>query len=728
MFNNYRHFKASRDDRGIVTVVIDVQGAPVNIFSADVVAELAGVMDDLEHNDPRLVVFRSGKPSGFLAGADVRYIQQIDNADEARVALDTGRQLFDRLEKLPCPTVAVIEGVCLGGGLEFALACRHRVARDDAATKLGLPEIQLGLIPGWGGTQRLPKLIGVRAGLRMILEGNKVSAKEAVKNGLVDRAFAPETFDSQLQEYFSKMLDGKRARRVGRGATDVLLDGTWLGRHFVFREAQRAIAKKARHYPALPAALAAIKAGVQRSRKEGMAVEREGFVKLLFTDTARNLIELFFQRERAGKIGTWAKVEKSQLPSVKRVAVLGGGVMGSGIAQLTVLSGYDVVLKEINAELAAAGVKRVESLMDEAVRKGVVRSDEARVRLSAITPTTEWEPVQNADLVIEAVVEREAVKRDIFAQLGQRLAASAILATNTSSLTVARVAEPAAGQQRVGGLHFFNPVHRMQLVEVVRGPDTDSRTVGALVEFVRRLGKTPVVVADGPGFLVNRILFPYLDEAIRLLDAGFSTTAIDHAATSFGLPMGPLELFDHVGLDVAAEVARSLRGIGSDPSPTPEWVSAMVQNGMLGRKSGHGFYAWSNGRRGQPSHWGEQVPTHRARLDDKDGMNVAGLTILQQRLLYPMVNEAAHCLETGVADAPWVVDLAMVLGTGFAPFTGGPLRAADSWGIPQLVGDLEKLHRACGDRFEPCPMLREMRREGRRFYGEAPLLKVPAHV
>jgi 3-hydroxyacyl-CoA dehydrogenase/enoyl-CoA hydratase/3-hydroxybutyryl-CoA epimerase len=623
----------------------------------------------------------------------------------------------------------VIEGVCLGGGLEFALACRHRVARDDSSTKLGLPEIQLGLIPGWGGTQRLPRLIGVRAALRMILEGNKVSAKEAAKMGLVDSAFSPETFESQLSEYLSKLLAGNRARRVGKGATDVLLDGTWLGRHFVFREAHRAIAKKAKHYPALPAALAAIKAGVQRSRKKGMALEREGFVNLLFTDTARNLIELFFQRERAGKIATWAKVERSQLPAVKRVAVLGGGIMGSGIAQLAALSGYDVVLKELNAELAAAGMKRVESLMDEAVRKGVMRSDEARARLGAITPTTEWEPIQNADLAIEAVVEREGVKREIFTQLGQRLRPEAILATNTSSLTVARVAEPASGQQRVGGLHFFNPVHKMQLVEVVRGPDTDSRTVGTLVDFVRRLGKTPVVVADGPGFLVNRILFPYLDEAIRLLDAGFSTQAIDRAATSFGMPMGPLELFDHVGLDVAAEVARSLHGLSTDPSPTPEWVSAMVQNGLLGRKSGHGFYAWTDGRRGQPSHWGEHVPTHRTRPHDEDAKNEAGLTLLQQRLLYPMVNEAAHCLETGVADAPWVVDLAMVLGTGFAPFTGGPLRAADSWGIRQVVGDLEKLHRACGDRFEPCPMLREMRREGRRFYPEASLLHhVPAHA
>jgi len=723
MSDDFHHFSVERDNRGVVTVWFDVEGFPVNVFSDDVIAELTRIVDDLEHVTPPLVLFRSRKPSGFLAGADVRHIQRMETADEARAAIDAGRQLFQRLEWLHCPTVAVIHGVCLGGGLEFALACHYRVARDDASTRLGLPEIQLGLIPGWGGTQRLPRLIGLREALRMILEGGKVSTAEAAKMGLVDRGIPIDAFEEGVDLFVSDLLAGAPVRSHANGMTAALLDGTRLGRHLVIREARNAIAKRVEHYPALSAALSAVKVGLQRSPAEGAAAEAEAFVRLLFTDTARNLIELFFQREKAGKASTWAP--KGGAPSVtteetrrkiRRVAVLGGGVMGAGIAQLAAVNGFEVVLKEVNADLALAGMKRVEELMDDAVKKGVVGRDDADARLRAINATSEWEPLRDADLVIEAVVEREDVKREVFWELSQRLPAEAILTTNTSSLTVARVCQPAAHLRRTAGLHFFNPVHRMQLVEVVRGPDTDSRTVGALVEFVRRLGKVPVVVGDGPGFLVNRILFPYLDEAVRMLTAGFSTATIDRAALRFGMPMGPLELLDHVGLDVAAEVARSLQTASNDPSPTPDRLSAMSKHGMLGRKSGHGFYFWKGGRRGRPTGWGDTAPSYDDRSIDSEPTSPAVLSVMQQRLLYPMVNEAAHCLETGIADAPWVVDLAMVLGTGFAPYTGGPLRAADGWGIKQVAADLERLRRACGERFQPCHLLLEMSKEGRSFY------------
>ena len=402
--------------------------------------------------------------------------------------------------------------------------------------------------------------------------------------------------------------------------------------------------------------------------------------------------------------------------NIRRVAVVGGGVMGSGIAQLAALSGYEVVLKELTPELARVGMKRIEELTVDAVKKGIVSRGEAEARLRTVTQTSEWGPLQNADLVIEAVVERDDVKRAVFSELSRQLPPEAILTTNTSSLTVGRVCEPASNQTRTAGLHFFNPVHRMQLVEVVRGPETDSRTVGALVEFVRKLGKVPVVVADGPGFLVNRVLFPYLDEAVRMLEAGFLTTTIDRAAVSFGMPMGPLELLDQVGLDVAAEVARSLQVASNDPSPTPVRLSEMVKSGFLGRKSGSGFYHWKNGRRRQPTHRGESSITYEDRSMKSGAGGPGALSFLQQRLLYPMVNEAAHCLELGTADAPWVVDLAMVLGIGFAPYLGGPLRAADHWGIKQVVADMDRLHRACGDRFEPCASLREMSRNGRSFY------------
>jgi 3-hydroxyacyl-CoA dehydrogenase/enoyl-CoA hydratase/3-hydroxybutyryl-CoA epimerase len=714
MLNGLRHFSLSRDDRGVVTVTLDVHGFPVNILSEEVVRELAQIVDDLEQSAPRAVVFRSGKLSGFLAGADLRYIQQIETPVEATTALETGTALLDRIWHLPCPTMAVIHGLCLGGGLEFALGCRYRVARDDPSTRLGLPETQLGLIPGWGGTQRLPRLVGLRSALRMILEGSKLSAKEAFKIGLVDLAPAPEEFEARVEKFIADRLVGKPAHRP-RGSMGALLDKLWLGRWLVFRTVRRRLAGKAKQYPALTAALSAIQAGLRRPAA-GVLAEKTAFVHLLFTDTARNLIELFFQRERAGKAATWVQVDKTKSSPVRRVAVLGAGVMGAGIAQLAALQGFDVVLKEINQELAQAGLKRVEALMNDAVKKGVVSKEEAQNRLSSITTTTEWAPLQNADLAIEAVVEREDVKRSVFRELGDRLTSTAILATNTSSLTVDRVTSTASHLERVGGLHFFNPVHKMQLVEVVRGHDTDSRTVGMLVEFVRKLGKVPVVVADCPGFLVNRILFPYLDESVRLLTEGYSVKAIDRAAVKFGMPMGPLELFDQVGLDIADDVAGSLIVKRPDSAtPTPDKLASMVKLGWLGRKSGKGFYAYSDGRRGKPNHEDKLIASANRVPDRRDDQSETGLTYLQRRLIYPLVNESAHCLETSVADAAWVIDLAMVLGTGFAPFRGGPLRFVDSVGAGHVVQEMEQLG------LRPCAMLKEMATENQKFYPAQPV-------
>jgi 3-hydroxyacyl-CoA dehydrogenase/enoyl-CoA hydratase/3-hydroxybutyryl-CoA epimerase len=445
-----------------------------------------------------------------------------------------------------------------------------------------------------------------------------------------------------------------------------------------------------------------------------MIAENNAFVKLLFTDTARRLIDLFLLRERAGRSATWVAVP-DQTPAIRRIAVVGGGIMGAGIAQLAAINGMDVTIKELNCDLAVAGKVRVAQLIDDAVRKGIIDQTQADECLRNVAATSDWKPLENADLAIEAVVEREGVKNEIFAELSQRLAPAAILATNTSSLTVARVTAPVANPRRAAGLHFFNPVHRMQLVEVVRGPETDSRTVAVLVDLVRRLGKTPVVVADGPGFLVNRVLFPYLDEAVRMLAEGFSIETIDRAAVSFGMPMGPLELLDQVGLDIAADVARSLGVYHGDNGPTPIRLSEMVDDGRLGKKSGNGFYAYRDGRRGKAT---DAATASLRAMDDQHHSRVGptGVTSIQQRLMYPMINEAARCLEAGVADAPWVIDLAMVLGTGFPPFRGGPLRLVDTWGVGLVVNELEHLQRSEGKRFEPCPMLQEMNHDGRRFY------------
>jgi 3-hydroxyacyl-CoA dehydrogenase/enoyl-CoA hydratase/3-hydroxybutyryl-CoA epimerase len=710
------HLRMDRDARGVATVTFDVQGVPMNVFNEEVFRELESVVAGLERDPPRLVVFRSAKASGFLAGADVHSIRQMRTADEVRMVLSAGHELFDRVERLPFPTVAVIHGPCLGGGLEFALACRYRVARDDASTRLGLPEVMLGLIPGWGGTQRLPRAVGPRRALRMILEGATLTARKAASAGLVDLAAPPETFEAEVNNFLDDRLAGRAiVRRYKRDLGGVLLDGTWLGRKLVFSAARKQVGKRAEHYPALPAAMRAIQAGYSGSHDAGFAAERDEFAGVVFTPTARSLIEVFLQREKARKRSTWVP-DHVRPRSVERVAVLGAGVMGAGIAQLLAVNGVSVVLKDINEELVAAGMKRVESLTGEAAEKGVLSREEAAAVVRNVTPTAAWEPLAGSDLVIEAVVEREDIKRDVFRELGARLPGSVVLASNTSALSVSRIAEAAPHPERVAGLHFFNPVHRMHLVEVVRGRATDEGTVATLVELVRKLGKVPVVVADSPGFLVNRVLFPYMDEAVRLVLEGVTGEEVDREAVRFGMPMGPLELLDQVGIDIAADVVVTFAPFRPDPGPTPGRFAAMVREGSIGKKAGRGFYEYRDGKQGLPTKWA--TPTNPRHSAPPGSGNE--LSDLQRRLVYPIINEAAKCLESGVVSEAWVVDLAMVLGTGFAPFRGGPLRTADAVGVGNVVRELEALRREHGDRFEPAPLLRSMAAENRGFYTEVP--------
>ncbi len=710
----FRQLRLERDSRGVATVTFDVEGSPVNVFADEVIGELTEVVASLEHDPPRAVVFRGGKPSGFLAGADVKRIQSLPGEAEAREVQKIGQQLFDRIERLPCPTIAAIHGVCLGGGLEFALSCKHRAARDDAQTKLGLPEILLGLIPGWGGTYRLPRLVGLRQALRMILEGSTLPAAKAAKIGLVDRAFPADTFEGDLQKFVDERIEGRQGKHTGRGLLGSLLDNTGAGRSIVFTMTKRKVGQRGRDYPAIPAAIRAIKAGLRDGHEAGLAAEREEFPKLLFSSVGRNLLDLFFRREQARKPSTWVPPDHAPR-KVKKAAVVGAGTMGAGIAQLLAFNGIHTVLKDVNDAIASAGRMKVETLTNEAARKGVITPAEVESVLRNVDATSAWEPLADAELVIEAVVEREDIKRAVFTELANRLSPTSVLATNTSALSVSRLAEGLPHTGRVAGLHFFNPVHKMQLVEVVRGRATDSDTIATLVELVRKVGKVPVVVSDSPGFLVNRILFPYLDEAVRLVAEGVPGEIIDREAVRFGMPMGPLELLDQVGIDVAADVAGSLGKMRGDAGPTPERLAAMAKEGWTGLKSGRGFYEYQHGKKGKPSRWAMPATPIAAPAPARDTHH---LSQVQKRLIYPMINEAAKCLDTGVVGEAWAVDLAMVLGTGFAPFRGGPLHTADAIGLARIVRELEEFARTAGERFTPSPLLRGLAAEDRTFHVE----------
>jgi 3-hydroxyacyl-CoA dehydrogenase/enoyl-CoA hydratase/3-hydroxybutyryl-CoA epimerase len=388
--------------------------------------------------------------------------------------------------------------------------------------------------------------------------------------------------------------------------------------------------------------------------------------------------------------------------------------MGAGIAQLVALNGIPVVVKDVNDEIVASGMKKIELLTTKAANKGVLSRDAAESLLRNVTPTSAWEPLAGAGLVIEAVVEREDVKRDVFRQLAERLGPSAVLATNTSALSVSRIAETTPNPPRVAGLHFFNPVHKMHLVEVVRGRSTNDETVATLVELVRRLGKVPVVVADSPGFLVNRILFPYLDEAVRVTIQTGSPVA-DSEAVAFGMPVGPLNLLDQIGIDIAADVSKTFGALARDPGPTPARFAEMVKDGALGKKAGRGFYDHSKSAN-SPTRWASDSTKPDV---GREPVPPGELSAIQKRLIYPMINEAAKCLESGVVAEAWVVDFAMVLGAGFAPFRGGPLRMADALGLSRIVGELEALRREHGERFEPATLLKAKADEGGGFYTDA---------
>ena len=715
-FNN---FDVTTDDRGVTTVSLDVPGRPLNVLTREVMEELDKIVHDLENSeDVKLVVFRSGKESGFLAGADVSVIADIESAAHAMRLIEGGQTLFQRIEWLPMPTIAVIHGPCLGGGLEMSLACNYRVAHDNSSTKIGLPEIKLGVIPGWGGTQRLPRVAGLTNSLSMILQGKHLSAKEAFSIGLVDRAIKPTRWETDLAVFVEDVLHGdsiapsRRRRPMWQRA----LEATSIGRNFIFRGTEKSIRSKTKHYPALTSAVKAIRKGYERGLG-GFLCERDEFVELLATPTCRSLLGLFFAREKARSLKTWTNEVAPVIHDspIRKVGVIGAGAMGAGIGQLAAFRGYDVVMKEINEEALDAGRGRIEKLIHGLARRKGWDSKTLRDHLGKVSYTCEDEMLADCDLVVEAVVERIDIKNKVFGSLDQCVKAPAILASNTSSLSVTEMAGATKRANQVAGLHFFNPVHRMELVEVVRAADTDDATIARLVGFVKALGKTPIVTTDSPGFLVNRVLFPYLGEAVLMVSEGHDVEAIDKDVRKFGMPMGPLQLLDQVGLDVALNVAMSLDGVLSGVEPVVRQLSAVVDAGHLGKKSGRGFYHYKNGKRGNVAAIPGLDTGVKPAAFSTDYVN-DGLTSIQRRLIYPMLVEAIRVYDEGVVKEPWAIDLGMVLGTGFAPQRGGPLHTVDAIGLGIVSRNLSCMRTQLGDRFAPPKRLVGMSDRGECFF------------
>jgi 3-hydroxyacyl-CoA dehydrogenase / enoyl-CoA hydratase / 3-hydroxybutyryl-CoA epimerase len=692
---------------GLCVLTFDRPGSSANVFDRETLDELEAQLAILE-NEPSIrgVILTSAKPKIFIAGADLNAFAKDASERGLHDMVNHGHRIFTRLNQLKVPSVAAIRGACLGGGLEVALACDWRVASIDKATKLGLPETQLGILPAWGGSTRLPHLIGLPAALSLILTGKQVAGAQALKIGVVDEATHPEYLLDAARVLIAK---GKRPAPSRRWSNTFPF--TWI----VAAKARVEVRRKTRgHYPAPLKAIQVCTKAAGASVEEGLMLEKEGFLELVRTPECRNLLSVFFLQERAKKLsagitrpassGEAVKVEK-----VHRVAVIGAGTMGAGIAQWISARGFPIRLQDVNPQALARGMHTAEKIFAEGVKRRVFTPQEATAGMDRITPLHTPLSMRDVDLVIEAAVEKLDVKQQVFRNLESRVAPYAVLATNTSALSIDAIAGAVSRPERVVGMHFFNPVHRMQLVEIVRGKRTSPAALDTVLTFTRSIGKLPVIVNDSPGFLVNRILLPYMVEAIWLFTEGTSVGAIDRLMLEFGMPMGPMRLIDEVGLDVAQHVAKDLERRLRSPVPINDTLELMIANGWLGRKSGRGFYVHSHGKE-------RPAPASDVRFLQASKERASDDATRRDRLVLIMINEAARVLAERVVDSPEDVDFGMIMGTGWAPFRGGPLRYADSLGLRHVLCRLENLARDIAPHFEPCDYLRDMAEQGLKFH------------
>jgi 3-hydroxyacyl-CoA dehydrogenase / enoyl-CoA hydratase / 3-hydroxybutyryl-CoA epimerase len=685
---------------GVAALILDVPDRKVNVLTGQVFADLEKALERVSAEQKyRLLIIRSGKPGSFCAGADLKEFAAGKTPEDYAAMSARGQDVFNMLANLRIPTVAVIAGGCLGGGLELALACDYRVVVDKPETKLGFPETELGLIPGWGGTQRLPRLVGLERALQVILGGARLGAKEACRWGLADEVVEDSDEPPAFLAQPSKRSPSGLPLRTWRQR---LLESNSLGRWLIFRGTKRLLGRRLPDdMPAHGEALQAIRIGLKQGMAAGLAYEQATIGRLAITPACRNLVSLFFRREQARKI-----VEPAKQYKIRRVGVIGAGTMGAGIAQLAVLRGCQVVVREANDMALGLAMLRLMALLQQAVAKGLLPASALTTKLSAVHGTTAWKGFDDLDLVIEAIDEDLGRKQKVFRELESQVSATTFLASNTSSLRIADIQQGMKHPERLAGLHFFNPVHKMPLVEVVPANRTEKQTTDILSSWAVSLGKTPIIVQDSPGFLVNRVLMPYFNEAVFMVSEGLFIDRIDAAMRRFGMPVGPLEVLDQVGLDVAAQIARAIEPVFGDRLELQPAFALMEEKGWLGRKSGAGFYHYRGKRKiANP----KVVEALRADVPAAVAASRADqFSMIQERLVGLMVNESARCLEEKLVDSAETVDLALVLGAGWAPHRGGPLRFSQDHGIEKIIQSLTALAQIYGPRYEPCQALRSL--------------------
>ena len=701
-------FNLSRRDDGIAVLTMDVPGESVNTLQAKFAEEITELLTEIKNDrDIKGMVVISGKKDSFIAGADIKMLDACNTAEDARALSKQGHEVFAEIENLSFPVVAAIHGSCLGGGLELAMACHMRICSDSSKTMLGLPEVMLGLLPGSGGTQRLPRLVGIASALDMMLTGKQLRPKQALKQGLVHDV-VPNSILLDAAIKLAKAGKSKPAKRK-TPLINKVLESNAFGRNIMFDQAAKQVHKKTQgNYPAPTKIIDCVKVGMSKGMVAGLDTESRHFADLVMTKESAALRNIFFATTEMKKEAGEAETKK-----VDKAVVLGGGLMGGGIASVTTTkANVPVRVKDINEKGLSNALSYAYKLLDKKVKRRHMKASERDATMALMTTTTEYKGVKDADIVVEAVFEDLNLKHQMVKDIERECNEETIFASNTSSLPIGQIAEAAERPENVIGLHYFSPVEKMPLVEVIAHKKTSQKTIDTTVAFARKQGKTPIVVQDGAGFYVNRILALYMNEAANVLLEGQRIEHLDKSLVKFGFPVGPMTLLDEVGIDVGAKISPILEKELGERFEAPKAFDKLLNDGRKGRKSEKGFYLYGKAaKKGK-----KQVDESVYKLFNLNPTANKDPKMVADRCVVQMLNEAARCLEEGIIACPRDGDIGAIFGIGFPPFLGGPFRYMDQLGIKNLIDMLKGFQAQFGDRFEPCDLLVKMAEEGKTFY------------
>ena len=705
------YFKIKYQDQ-ICYLTFDLKNEKINKLDSKTLTQLEKFLDDIANNNEiKALVFQSAKKNIFIAGADINEIRDLKDKEETLKIVTRGQQIISKIEKLKIPTIAIINGACMGGGLELALACKYRFAISNEKTKLALPEVKLGIIPGFGGTQRMPRLIGLKNSIDLILSGKSIDAKKAFKIGLIDQISSEKFSNENLKKFIYEIClqdNNKILKKRNKNNKSRFIFETAFGQKFlIFYFAKKSVIKKSKNkYPAILTALDVIQKTYNINNKEdGFKTELTAFAEVSTGKVAKNLISIFFANEKVKKDSQ----QYNSKTTIQHISIIGAGIMGGGIAWLFANNGFLVRMKDISQDAIINGYKQIISYFSQLKKRKKITQNSINSKIDKVSYSLDYRGFQKSNLVIEAAIEDIDIKKNILQELEGEIDKKTIIASNTSSLDIDQMAQILTHPERFIGMHFFNPVNRMPLVEVIKGEKTSDQTIATIVQLSKKIGKTPIVVKNKSGFLVNRILIPYINEAAKMVTSIDDIKIIDKALEDFGMPMGPFILADNVGIDVGYKVAKILEENFGDRMKIANLLKKISESKFLGIKNGRGFYKYKNKKNtGVNKKINNLIPQTKYTILNKNNIT--------QRCIFLMINEAAKCLEEKIVENAQTIDIAMIMGAGFPPFQGGLLKYADNFGINHLVKNMKEFSKKYGDRFSPCEFIVNLKNNNKLFY------------